>query len=116
MGGGEEEEKAMAVSVLFLLQMNVQRRKELRGVGLRKKLSWTLVGEIGPKEKGKEKNKMVVLCCCLAPVRDLEREKWGGSKLEFRNYNLFIITYISTCINSLLKTNNKNVYISVNII
>ena len=111
MGGGEEEGKAMAVSVLFLLQMNVQRRKkELRGVGLRKKLSSALVGEIGPTGKGKEKkNKMAVLCCCLAPVRDLEREKWGGSKLEFRNYNLFIITYISTCINSLLKTNNKNV-------
>ena len=40
---------------------------------------WVLVEEIGPKEKGKERKKntkirWAVLCCCLAPVRDFERE------------------------------------------
>ena len=57
MGGGEEEEKAMAVSILFLLQMNVQRRKKgLRGDGLRKKINMGLSGRSWAKGKG-EKNR-----------------------------------------------------------
>ena len=76
LGEEEGERKRWRRPCLQLVVHVPVRNDGRRKIGWAEKI-WALVEEIGPKEKGKEKNtktRWAVLSCCLAPVRDFERE------------------------------------------